>query len=29
MNPAEPAFALEISNLKKVFGGLVATQDAG
>jgi branched-chain amino acid transport system ATP-binding protein len=27
MNPAEPAFALEISNLKKVFGGLVATQD--
>jgi branched-chain amino acid transport system ATP-binding protein len=27
MNAAEPAFALEISNLKKVFGGLVATQD--
>jgi branched-chain amino acid transport system ATP-binding protein len=27
MNPAEPAFALEISHLTKSFGGLVATQD--
>jgi branched-chain amino acid transport system ATP-binding protein len=27
MNPAGPTYALEISNLKKVFGGLVATQD--
>ena len=27
MNPAEPTYALNISNLRKSFGGLVATQD--
>jgi branched-chain amino acid transport system ATP-binding protein len=27
MNPAEPTYALNISNLKKSFGGLTATQD--
>jgi branched-chain amino acid transport system ATP-binding protein len=27
MKPVEPAYALDISNLRKSFGGLVATQD--